>query len=453
LNEAKAGSRRPDRLIHALRAAMIPAPGSGRIVGSALADAVGTGLFMSGSVVYFSNRLKLDVVTIGAGFAVAGVVALLVVAPLGALADRFGYARSLRTAHFARAVIYLFYPLVSGAVEFTIIVTFVAIADQLSNPMIQAVVGTTVGGERRTETMGHIRAIRNAGFSLGALMTTVVLAIGTSVAYDMLPVINAVSFMVAGVLLLGIRNARAPREAQDGVRVRGIHWRYLLLAGLNTVMLLHDTILQIALPLFVLKHTRAPAATLPLLFVLNTVLVILLARWLSRRAATISGAARSERTAGLVLAITCVCLATAAFLPPVGAVIALVVGVALLTVGESLQIAGGWELSHSHAPVATRGTHLAVFSSSVGLQRSIGPAYASLLGIWGAFTWLPLAGAFVLAGTAMKRLGERPWRSTEPVGDTGVSSDGAGRSDRVGPVGEDRQPTEASPARGQRTAP
>ena len=414
MNEAKARPSRPGRLFAALRTTMTPVPGSGRIVAAGLADAVGTGLFMSSSVIYFSKRLNLDAVAIGGGFAVAGVIALLIVGPLGALTDRFGYVHSLRATHFLRAAIYPFYLFVDNAVQFTIVITFVAVADQLSTPMIQAVVGTAVGAERRTEAMGHIRAVRNAGFSLGALLASAILAIGTPLAYDTLPIINAVSFTMAGLLLLGVGNVRAQRDTRGGIRLREIHWRYLVLAGLNTVMLLHDTILQIALPLFVLEHTSAPAHTVPLLFVLNTVLVILLVRWLSRRAATIPAAARTERTAGFVLAITCCCLATAAFLPPVGAVIALVVGVVLLTVGECLQIAGSWELSHSHAPVATRGAHLAVFSMSIGLQRTVGPAYASLLGVLGAFTWIPLAVGFVVASTAMKRLGERPWRAEEP---------------------------------------
>ncbi len=230
--------------------------------------------------------------------------------------------------------------------------------------------------------MGYVRALRNAGFSLGALLTSAALAVGTTTAYDLLPIGNAVSFVLAGSLLFGISNVRAPQDRRTGHPLRGIRPRYFVLSALNVVMLLHDTILELALPLYVIKYTDIPATTLPLLFVLNTALVVLLQRRLSRTAAPVAGAARAERTAGYLLAVTCACLAAAGMLPPAGGVIALVAGVLLLTVGESLQVAGAWELSHTYAPATDRGAHLAIFSIGIGVQRSVGPAIVSLFAIW-----------------------------------------------------------------------
>jgi hypothetical protein len=215
--------------------------------------------------------------------------------------------------------------------------------------------------------------------------------------------------VLAAALLFGVPAARAPQEQRDRAGLRSVRPRYLVLGLLNVVMLLHNTILQLALPLYVLTRTDVPASVVPLMFVLNTVLVVLLQRRLSRRAATLAGAANAERTAGYLLAGTCVCLAAVGVLPPVAGLAVLGLGVVLLTVGESLQIAGSWELSHAHAPAADRGAHLVVFSMSVGVQNSVGPAVATLLTVWGALTWFPLAAAFVLAGTATRRLGRAPW--------------------------------------------
>ncbi|WP_141995916.1 MFS transporter [Amycolatopsis cihanbeyliensis] len=397
------------RLGQAFRDIVVPPAGAGRIAGSALADSLGSGLFMSGAVVYFSLRLELDTITIGAGFAVAGVVALLVVAPLGAVADRVGYARTLKFAHFARAAIYPLYPFAGNVIGFVAIITLVTVADRMAAPVFQAMVGATVGGERRTETMGYVRALRNAGFSLGALVTSVAVAIGTTTAYDAIPIGNAVSFALAGVLLGGIRNVRALRPDRAGRGLRRIKPRYLALSALNVIMLLHDTILLLALPLYVIRQTEIPESTLPLMFVLNTVLVVVLQRRLSRMASTLPAAARAERNAGWLLAAACGCFAVAAVLPPIAGVIALVAAVVLLSLGESLQVAGAWELSYGHAPPADRGAHLAVFSIGIGVQRSVGPALVSVIAIVGAATWIPMAALFVLAGTATRRLAGAPW--------------------------------------------
>lgn len=421
-NLNSAGTRKRSRLarvLPAVRGAVTPQPGTGRIAGSALTDAVGSGMFMSGAVIFFSSRLGLSAITIGGGFAVAGVISLLVVAPLGTLADRFGYTRSLQTAHLVRAAIYPFYLLVNNAVGFTIIITLLTIGDRVASPVFQAVVATTVGDDRRTETMGYVRALRNAGFSLGAMLTSIVIAVGTPASYDALVIGNGVSFAVAGILLLRVGNVRAPRAGQTGSWIRAIRPRYLGLAALNVVMLLHDTILQLALPLYIIKQTDVPTSMLPLMFALNTVLVMALQRRLSRRVTSIADAARAEQTAGYYLAATCACMAVTGLLPPAGAVIALVVGVVLLTIGESLQIAGAWELSHSHAPVTDRGAYLAVFSIGLGAQRSVGPGVVSLFAVLGAITWLPLAGAFVLAGTAIQRFAGQPWPPVAKPADTG----------------------------------
>ncbi|MFE9581494.1 MFS transporter [Nocardia sp. NPDC006044] len=398
----------------ALRTVVLPPAGTGRIAGSALADAVGTGVFAAGAAVYFSQRLGLGITVIAGGLALAGAVALAAVTPLGMLSDRFGYRRVLRITHFGRAALYPLFLFAGNMAGFAVLITLVTVLDRLAAPAFQAMVGATVGTERRSETMGYIRAIRNAGFALGGLVTSTAIAIGTATAYDVLPIGNAVSFALAGILLSGIPNACAPRITAGDRPRRRVRPRYLALAALNVVLLMHDTILQLALPLYVLNQTDLPAAVLPPMYVLNTVLVVVLQRRLSRWSATMRGAARAEQAAGVLLAVTCACFAAVAVLAPGYGVIALVVGVVALTVGESLQVAGAWELSYEHAPGAERGAHLAVFSIGVGVQHSVGPAIVSLLAAWGAVAWFPFAAAFVVAGTATRRIASEPWPDPDP---------------------------------------
>jgi hypothetical protein len=400
--------------IRALRNAVVPPHGTGRIAGSAFADAIGTGVFSSGAAIYFSHHLGLSTAVIGGGLAIAGGVALAAVAPLGRLSDRFGYQRFLRIAHLGRAALYPLYPLVGNVAEFAALITVITVLDRIAAPAFQAMVGTAVGGERRSETMGYLRALRNAGFSVGGLLTSAAIAVGTSTAYDLLPVGNAASFAVAGILLPALGNARAPRASSDGAPARRrIRPRYLVLSALNVVLLMHDTILQLALPLYVVTRTHIPATVLPPMFVLNTVLVVLGQRRLSRWTSGVSGAARAEQLAGLLLAASCGCFAAITALSTTGAVIVLVTGVIALTVAESLQVAGSWELSHERAPADERGAYLAVFSIGVGLQQSIGPAIVSLLSVCGAIAWLPFAVTIALAGTATRRIAV-PWPSREP---------------------------------------
>ncbi|PXX58145.1 MFS transporter [Nocardia tenerifensis] len=408
----------------AVREVVLPPPGAGRIAGSALADAVGTGVFASGAAVYFSERLGLSIAVIAGGLAIAGAVSLAAVTPLGMLSDRFGYQRMVRITHFGRAVLYPLFLFVDNVAGFAAVITLATVLERLASPAFQAMVGAAVGAEGRNETMGYVRAMRNAGFALGGLVTSAAIAVGTATAYDVLPIGNAVSFALAGLLLAGVRNTCAPKGEPGERPRRRVRPRYLALAGLNVVLLMHDTILQLALPLYVLNQTRIAPAVLPAMYVVNTVLVVVLQRRLSRWAATMRGAARAEEVAGVLLAVACACFAAVAVLPPVHGGVALVAGVVALTLGESLQIAGSWELSYEHAPSTERGAHLAVFSIGVGVQHSVGPAIVTLLAAWGAVAWFPFAAAFVVAGTATRRMASEPW----PAVNRGLEETGAARS-------------------------
>jgi hypothetical protein len=199
---------------------------------------------------------------------------------------------------------------------------------------------------------------------------------------------------------------------------------YVGLALLNVVVALHDSLLLVAMPLWILTRTSAPLAMTGLLFTLNTVLVVLLQVRTARRIAARRGISASYRTAALAFVVACVAFALAAGASTQVAVVLLVMALAALTLGELENTAGEWFLSVELAPHHLRGRYLGLFKTSMALQQAIGPlVVTAILVHWGRMGWIALALALASAVPASRRLAthamSRPIRTHVMADDRG----------------------------------
>src|SRR5689334_18768406 len=96
---------------------------AGMLLGAVFVDALGSGLYLSASVIFFTRYLHLGPGRIGIGLSVAGVASFLGLVPIGLLADRVGPRRMLVGAHLVRAAMLACYPLASSLPVFIVIVS------------------------------------------------------------------------------------------------------------------------------------------------------------------------------------------------------------------------------------------------------------------------------------------------------------------------------------------
>jgi MFS family permease len=407
-------------------------PGVRAVLLTALLDSVGTGLFLAGSVVFFTRSVGLGAAQIGIGLTAAGAVGFAAGVPLGALGDRVGARPVVVGLHLCRALSLAGLAFAHGPVSFVVCAAGQAVGDSAAPPLMQAVVAVVAGDERRLRTMAVLRTVRNVGFSLGALLATPLLAAQSGWGYRSIVLGDAVSFVFAAVLLARLRLAGgwpAPTAGRDrrglgrsparrsparrrlgwrrlgwrglgwrGLGWRRVDWRYLGLAALNSVLCLHMTLLSVAIPLWTLRATRAPVGVVPLLVLLNTVLAVLLQVPLSAGSRQLAGAVRALRRAGLALAGCCALVAVAGVLPRWSAAGALVLATVLLTLGELWQSGGAWAVSYEFAPAHARVRYLSVFGLGVTVQDVAGPAVLTagvVAAGWPA--WFGLAAVFLLA--------------------------------------------------------
>jgi MFS family permease len=397
-----------------LLARLLPPPGPLRSYSAiTLAAAVGTGMFVTGSAAFFIRYAGLSTVEVGAGLTVAGLLGLAASVPAGMLGDRYGHRRVLVVIHLLRAVAFGLYVLVSSFPLFAVLVSLIALADCAEPPNRRAYLSAISSPEQRVRANAYNRTVFNIGFAAGSAGAGVVLAANVTPPYAAFALGNALAYLVAAVVMsrLPAVGATAPAPATapatTSAAAPAARRRNALLSGPFMVLSLvvgalymHQPLLSIGLPLWVLERTSAPAWVLAFLMLTNTGLVIALQVPLSRGGETASGSARLARWAGLVLLGGCLLWGLAADRSPVWAVGLLVAGMALVTLGEIWCSVASWGLSYALAPENAQGEFLGAWSTGVQLMQAFGPVLfaAPLLGL-GLVGWLGIGVAFALVGT------------------------------------------------------
>lgn len=372
-----------------VRTLLPPGGRAGRTLASSITvDAIGRGLFLAGSVVFFTRGIGLTAAQVGAGLAVGGVVGLLATFPVGLAADRFGARRVLIALHSYRACALAAYTLVHSFAGFVLVAGLVAVASGSTVPVLQALVGSVVAAEERVTTMGYLRAAQNASFAIGGVLAAGAIALDTRTSYLALILVNAASFAVSALLVRRLP-AVAPAPRPPGSRLLAVlHDRgFLAIAAGNGVLLIHTTLLTVGIPLWTLLHTGLPAVVVAPLFVLNTVLAVVLQVPVSALARTLPGSARAYRVTGLAL-VTCLCLLMAAATVHTGwtAVALLAAAVVALTVGETMQAAAAWSAGYALSTADSRGRYMAVLGLGSNVQTMAGPLLVTAavgVGTWG----------------------------------------------------------------------
>lgn len=365
-------------------------------------DAIGTGLYIAGFAVFFTLSAGLSVTDVGVGLTVANACGLVALTPIGMLADRIGPRAASILLHYWRGVGFIAFAFVDNFVLFLLVSCFVGIPTRAIDPVSQMYVDRHIGKDLRVRLMSVMRVVYNIGFSVGGLLATVILVVGTRPAFLVIVLGNGITFLLAGFLLGRVplladdppdrRTARGwPRSLRQG--------RYLIVTGLNAVLVLNTTVLTLGIPLWVTTRTDAPVAIVAPLMVLNTVLVVFLQVRLSRGADTREGGVRALRWSSLAFAACMVVLALSGLLNPVGAVVAVVVATVLLTFGELWHFAGRLSVSYALAPRERQGEYLSVFWLGSAAALMVGPALITVGVVErGPVGWLGLAAVFTAVG-------------------------------------------------------
>lgn len=364
-------------------------------------DAIGSGLFLPFSVLFFVATTDLTVAQVGLAVSVGG-IARFAAGPLaGGLADRFGPQRVLIIANALQGVGFVGYLFV-GRLWTLMLVTLLVQAGNAgfwsSYPPL--VVAISAPGERE-RWFGLLGALRNVGFAVGALAAGAAVSIGGVAGYRALALANAASYALAAVLL---HRTHTRATSSPAVAAGGPGWRtvlrdrpYLALTATNISVAITSLALALVMPVWAVENLGLPAWVPGAALTVNCAMVGLLQ---GPVVAAMTGHARYRALqASMVLQVLAsAVLFSAAATSVGGGVVLVILGVVVLTVGELMESPVSSTVAAEAAPAAARGRYLAVHQTSWNIASVIAPASltallaVSGLAVWGALSVVAIAG-------------------------------------------------------------
>jgi MFS family permease len=390
-------------LLRGRLAALLPTdPAQRTWAWATLANTAGNGMFYTVSAIYFTASVGLSPAQVGIGLTVAGLCGLLAGVPAGHLGDVRGPRNILVGLALVEGAGVAAYTLVDGFAGFLVLACLVTTVDRAGNAVRSGMIAALGAPAERVRLRAYLRAVTNVGITLGAPIGGLALAVDTYPAYVTVILLDAATFVLAGLLILRVPAVPPNPHTGDGPRLAVLRDRpFVLVAAVHSVLALHFALIEVAVPLWVTRHTEAPTWVVAVLLVVNTVTVVLLQVRATRGVATAAQGARALRRAGVVLAAACVVFAVSGSVPAGAAVVLLVAGALVHVVGELLQSAGGWAVSFGLAPEDRQGQYQGLFSTGFAASSMLAPAVLTGLCVtWGWPGWLVVGGLFAAAGAA-----------------------------------------------------
>lgn len=380
-----------------------------------LLAAVVDGMALSTIVLHVTEHLGLAPATTGLVLSAAAAVALVVAGPLGAVADRVGLRRAGAVASLGSAVALLGYAAAGSLLGYAASAVAFVVAQAVSGAVRQAlaVAGAPAGERLRIRATMH--TLLNVGLGAGTVVGAVLAALGSSEAFRASYAaagLLSIAAAVATLRLRGIDEGRASVAPPSGLALVLRDHRFVAATALASVVQLTMPVLSVLLPIWVLRHTAAPAWAAGAALALNTALVIATQRSWSARLATSADVVRSARTAaGALLVAGVLFTASGSAGSPTAAIAYVALAVVSLTIGEVAGGAATWAVALSDVPDEAEGRFQSVFSMASSGARIVGPAVALPLVVsQPGVGWLALGLVMAAACLGVARLATTPAR-------------------------------------------
>jgi MFS family permease len=384
---------------------LLPERGPTRVLTSAtFVNTLGLGLWLTGSVLFFTRSVGLSAAHVGVGISLAGLVSLVAGMPLGHVADRLGAKRTLIVVLLVLTADTAAYALVHSFWAFLVVICVDTAASAGSSAARGALIAGLFPGPERVRVRAYLRAVTNLGISLGAVAAGFALQADSRTAYLMLAFGNAATFLLSAACYL-LLPATAPTHTRG---LAGSPWQaardlpYVTVTILNGLLSIQYEVLAVVLPLWIVHYTRVPRWMFAPLLIVNTVMIVLFQVRASRGTDDLAVVRRSVRRCGLAFTLAAFVFLGAHWLPAILAALALAAAVVIHTVGELWQAGAAFGLSFDLAPAHAQGQYQGLFGMGMGLAQTIGPALLTVLTItWGPPGWLVVAGFFFVASRAL----------------------------------------------------
>jgi MFS family permease len=373
-------------------------------------DALGSGIYIPLSILYFQITTSFSLSIIGLTLTVATICTLPVTLLTGSLVDHFGARRVTAASQLIQAIGLLGYLFVHAVPTLYLMALLVTGGTRMFYAARTALVVEIASSHERDLWYGLSGAIRNVGLGMGGFLVSLLLAMNHPDLYHLLIGVSSLCYLLAGSLLLRLPEPKH-RFVGQGTRVKSesiLKDRVFLgLLTSNIAFPFCALMLGTALPVYITEAIHAPAWILGPALILNALLVIgcqtLVVRFLEPHRRT-----RAIGAAALVWCLSCSLFILALIIPGFLLIPYLMLVVALHTLASLLYTPTASALVADFAPAAQRGRYLAAYEFSWGVANALTPVFFTVLyAVTPALPWLALAAMVAASGLITLQLERR----------------------------------------------
>ncbi|WP_392958428.1 MFS transporter [Streptomyces sp. LN245] len=313
---------------HRLRSAMPDMATTNRsgLVGSVVVDAVGAGMVMPLSLLYFTLTTSMSVATIGLVTSAAVLLTLPISAWAGALVDRYGARFVLVGNNVIAGVGYVGYLLADNWWQVLGSVFLVTAADRCYWTAWPVFLKSLTARHRLDTWFAFAESVKQGGFAVGGLAAAAFLSWDDHIGARLLVAFNVLSSLLSAWLLARVRPTSAQNLGAEGTartgrapapgawrHVLAQRWLWALAAGQIGLSFLW-LVPTVVLPVHVVDGLGLGAWLPTALFGLNCLGAFALQSWVTRRSARM----RRTRVVVLSAALGALAVAVIAALPSGG---------------------------------------------------------------------------------------------------------------------------------------
>ncbi|MEU3861027.1 MFS transporter [Streptomyces sp. NPDC028722] len=375
-----------------------------RLVFTIGVDALGTGAWLPLSVIYFLRVTPLGLVQVGTSISIASAVGLPATVVVGQAVDRYGAKRVMQAGNILQLAGFAAHPFVSAFPGVTLAIALTALGRSAFWGTYGPILTSACPPGERERWFALFGATRNTGFAVGGLFSGIVVTIDRPAAYQAAVLINALTFLVAYVVMQRVKvpevaSSKADEPSRNGswrtvLLDRGYRW----LIGSGFCYSMTIMTLNLVIPVYVVETLGLPGWISGAAFVINTVMVSLgqgivvnsTIGWIRSRIIIV---------AAVLSTFSFVALWGAGLMAPWAAATTILVATVIYTLGEMTADPVLESLSASAPPAELRGRYVAAYQLAWAIAYAIAPGLYSWLlsvgslAIWGALAAIALASA------------------------------------------------------------
>lgn len=389
---------------------LLPTSSEERIMASStFINTFGNGLFSVTSAIYFTRVVGISPLQLGLAFSVAAGIGLAMTLPMGHLADRV----SPKTLNVALGTVSAFgmalYAAASTYAMFLVVAMLLAVSDQGGRAARNTLIAR-LGSDNKVRFRAYQRAVTNLGIALGSLFGGVALVIDEPDAYRAIILADALTTLIAAQFLRRLPDVAPIKHEVKPRRTEAMRdHNYVVLTMVNATLGVHFMLLELVVPLWIVRETSAPTWVAAGTYLVNTIACVLFTVRVAKGAEDLRGAARLQRAGGLWLGVGVLAYASAAYTGQWWlAALVMLTAAGVHVFGELQQSAASFGIGFNLPPEHLQGQYQGVWSLGWGIMALIGPTWlAYLVFQHGMIGWIVLAVQFSVAGLVTPWLVER----------------------------------------------